>query len=208
MKKIMQEVTVSLDERGCCRFIRTGWYFHIQRKNCTEGFCWWITCFCFTPDWPWQEFDCSGCMLNVAPQTNKKPWAVATWLLKVIDRKFIKSPSKFIFLFFERLPLYSPRLRTRWIHEVNLKDEGNIPSGVPGYYSCCGDWILFTQSYYGLPHHLFEEAPAMWIIHFICFVCETLSVQFQRTSCSLQYFLPVCEIHCKLTTAAAAAEDS
>lgn len=41
---------------------------------------------------------------------------------------------------------------------------------------------------------------------FISFACtwDTLSVWFQWTRCSVQYFLPVCEMHWKLTTAAAA----
>lgn len=74
---------------------------------------------------------------NVSPRTNQKPPTVVTWLkweqnirslhLDVTDRSFVQSPTKFC------PPLSKRFLFTRWIHVINPKVLGNIPSSVPGY---------------------------------------------------------------------------
>lgn len=73
---------------------------------------------------------------NVTPRTNQKSRAVVTWLkwvqniwsvcLNVTDRSFVQSPTKFA-------PPSKRFLFTRWLHVINPKVLGNIPSSMPGY---------------------------------------------------------------------------
>lgn len=60
-------------------------------------------------------------------------------------------------------------------------------------WACSCSWciggVLFQENYL-----------TMYIINIVC-LCGTLSVWFRWTHCSVQYFLPACEMHWKLTTA-------
>lgn len=62
--------------------------------------------------------------------------------VNVIDKRFVHSPFKF------RLPLPNAFYVhfTRWIHEMNLKDVGKLPSGVSGYIEPGGGHKLQTLS--------------------------------------------------------------
>lgn len=74
---------------------------------------------------------------NVSPPTNRTPRAKLAGpnIIGALDhdRRFVQSASKFFLPFTNAF--YG--LFTGWICEINPKDSGNVPSGVPAYFMSC-----------------------------------------------------------------------
>lgn len=85
-----------------------------------------------------------------APLINRKSQDVTTSLnwqqkillvsMNVIDKRFVHSPFRFHLPFPNAFCVHF----TRWIHEINLKDVGKLPSGMSGYIEPGGGHKLQT----------------------------------------------------------------